>query len=75
VDCTGTSGRNLKGAWYGGYDVSLSGLPERSSRPSTGVAGEPGVAFGYAVAGIVPDQWSRTKPGGPPGTRTRDHRI
>ena len=36
---------------------------------------QPGFAFSYAVAGSVLDQWLRTKPGGPPGTRTRDHRI
>jgi len=31
----------------------------------------PGFALSYAVAGFVLDKWSRTKPGGSPGARTR----
>jgi hypothetical protein len=35
----------------------------------------PGFAFGYAVAGSVLDQGSRTKPGGAEGDRTLDLSI
>ena len=32
----------------------------------------PGFAFGYAVAGFIPDRGSRTKPGGAERDRTDD---
>jgi len=55
-----------------GADGGYRDLPGRSCQgrvldqvPTS--KGMPGFAFGYAVAGFVPDQGSRTKPGGADG--------
>ena len=48
-----------------------SGLPRRSFRPASGVKVVVRLRpAGYAGTGFVPDQWSKTKPGGGGGNRT-----